>query len=217
MAGSKNVKEPNNGVEHYFQMNNDNTRERVVVDLLTQIMYEPMFDQIRTKEQFGYSVSCGARWTGAVIGVTMKIVSAVKTVDECSSRMDKFLVDFQSTLRDMKDSDFMSNVVSLAKIKLQVWNGLGEHGAHLWSEITCGRYAYNCLLDEVKELRGVTKAEVLGYYEKRMMGTGRRLLRVNVVGGGGEWDKVACDLEAVDMAIKEVYKKGGRWEVKYKN
>ena len=47
-------KEPNTSVEIYLQIGKDNIEERVSIDLLVQILYEPMFDQLRTKEQLGY-------------------------------------------------------------------------------------------------------------------------------------------------------------------
>ena len=51
---SMDPKEPNTAVEVYFQCGKDEIQDRVIVDILTQIMYEPLFDQLRTKEQFGY-------------------------------------------------------------------------------------------------------------------------------------------------------------------
>jgi secreted Zn-dependent insulinase-like peptidase len=46
--------EPNTAVEVYFQCGKDDLVDRVTVDLLVQIMHEPLYDQLRTKEQFGY-------------------------------------------------------------------------------------------------------------------------------------------------------------------
>lgn len=43
-------KEPNTAIEMYIQCGKDNLEERVIIDLLVQIMYEPLFDQLRTKE-----------------------------------------------------------------------------------------------------------------------------------------------------------------------
>lgn len=43
-------KEPNTAVEMYIQCCKDKTEDRVLIDLLVQIMYEPLFDQLRTKE-----------------------------------------------------------------------------------------------------------------------------------------------------------------------
>ena len=42
--------EANTAVEVYFQMGKDNLEERVLIDLLSHMMYEPFYDQIRTKE-----------------------------------------------------------------------------------------------------------------------------------------------------------------------
>lgn len=42
--------EPNTAVEVYIQCGKDNVEERVLIDLLAQVMYEPLFDQLRTKE-----------------------------------------------------------------------------------------------------------------------------------------------------------------------
>ena len=61
-------KDSNTAVEVYFQFGKDNNsskaiEKRVLVDLIEHILDEPLYNQIRTKEMFGYEVSCGARWT----------------------------------------------------------------------------------------------------------------------------------------------------------
>lgn len=43
-------KEPNTAIEIYIQCGKDNIEDRVLLDLLVQILYEPLFDQLRTKE-----------------------------------------------------------------------------------------------------------------------------------------------------------------------
>ena len=65
-------KDPNTAVEVYFQFGKDDNspsavRPRVLVDVLEQILEEPLYNQIRTKDQFGYIVYCGARWTCKLI------------------------------------------------------------------------------------------------------------------------------------------------------
>ena len=65
-------KDPNTAVEVYFQFGKDDNspsavRPRVLVDGLEQILEEPLYNQIRTKDQFGYIVYCGARWTCKLI------------------------------------------------------------------------------------------------------------------------------------------------------
>lgn len=50
---NKDLTDPNTAVEIYFQVGKDNMFERVMADLLTEMIYEPLYDQIRTKDQFG--------------------------------------------------------------------------------------------------------------------------------------------------------------------
>ena len=50
IAPTLDPNEANTAVEVYFQCGKDDVRERVIVDLLMEIMYEPMFNQLRTKE-----------------------------------------------------------------------------------------------------------------------------------------------------------------------
>jgi len=75
---TKDKKDPNTAVELYFQVGPDNLSERVLIDLLAQIMYEPLYDQVRTKDQFGYQVSVDVKWTFGVMGLCLKVVSSAK-------------------------------------------------------------------------------------------------------------------------------------------
>lgn len=68
VAPAIDQKDPNTAVEVYFQFAKDDNSDssicnRVIVDLLESILEEPLYNQLRTKEAFGYEVSCGARWT----------------------------------------------------------------------------------------------------------------------------------------------------------
>ena len=76
---TKNLSEPNTAVEFYFQVGKDNITDRVTIDMLTHIMTEPLYNQLRTKDQFGYSVSCDSRWTCGIMGVHFVVVSSTKS------------------------------------------------------------------------------------------------------------------------------------------
>ena len=64
---SKNSEEKNSALEVYLQCGMDRLeapRDRACADLLEQAMYQPCFDELRTKQQLGYTVHCGGRVTG---------------------------------------------------------------------------------------------------------------------------------------------------------
>jgi len=84
-------KDPNTAVEVYFQFAKDDNSEsalqqRVLVDLLEHIIDEPMYNTIRTREQFGYEVSCGSRWTYGVLGMSFRVVTSIKSAVSSSCR-----------------------------------------------------------------------------------------------------------------------------------
>jgi len=89
---NKDKEDKNTSVEVYFQVGPDNLEQRVLLDLLAQIMYEPFYDQVRTKDQFGYSVSVSARWTFGVMGLYFQVVTSSKTV--VSNRIVVFIFYF---------------------------------------------------------------------------------------------------------------------------
>ena len=42
-----NPDDPNSAVEQYFQIGKDDIKNRVLIDLLSQILHEPFYDQVR--------------------------------------------------------------------------------------------------------------------------------------------------------------------------
>ena len=76
---SKDLESGNTAVEAYFQVGKDSIVDRVIIDMLVQLMSEPLYTQVRTKDQFGYRVSCDSRWTLGIMGFKFVIVTASKS------------------------------------------------------------------------------------------------------------------------------------------
>jgi len=194
---AKNPTETNSAVEVYLQVGKDNTKDRVMVDLLTDIMYEPMYAEIRTKDQFGYDVSCDSRWTNGVIGIHFCVVSAVKTVQEIQDRIERFLIEFRQSLVDMNDETFMGHMVGLAKEKLNMFNSLSEATSSLWDEIRDCRYLWEATREEVLCLKSITKEETLKAYDEWISPNNikRRQVIVKVVASEGPASAVRPDVQ----------------------
>lgn len=50
-------------------------RLRAALDLLEQALAEPFYDQLRTKEQLGYSVHASVRLTHGILGFAFVVMS----------------------------------------------------------------------------------------------------------------------------------------------
>jgi len=171
VAPTIDPKDPNTAVEVYFQFGKDDNssdaiRQRVLIDLLEQILDEPLYNQIRTKETFGYEVSCGARWTYGVLGMSFRVVTACKSAEEASTRIDDFLKSFRSELESMDDETFMEHLVGLAKNKLENFDSLEEETGSHWSEITEGRYDFEAYRKEVLMMRTISKRQLIDVYDE---------------------------------------------------
>lgn len=159
-----------------------------MVDLLMEMMYEPLYDQIRTKDQFGYDVSCDCRWTNGVIGMHFQVVTSSKSAQDAEDRLEKFILDFRQAIVKMKPSDFVHHLVSLAKQKLDMFNSLHEETNHYWSEIRDGRYLWDVNRQEVICLKSFTKEDVLKAYDDWLSPKSktRRRLAIQVISSDGD-------------------------------
>ena len=183
---SKDPTEKNTGVEVYIQVGKDSIKDRVLVDLLIHMMDDPIFNQIRTKDQFGYDVHCAERWTYGIIGMSFRVVSNVKNADEIVQRIDKFLVDYRNdTLENMTDTDLMEHLVAVATQKLEMFNSMSEETDAYWDEIVHGRFEWQAWRDEVLALQKLTKEDVVVAFDNWLNpGNKRKALAVRVIGGG---------------------------------
>jgi nardilysin len=198
---AKDPTDPNTAVEVYFQVGKDRTIDRVMADLLMEMMYEPLYDQIRTKDQFGYQVSCDSRWTNGVIGMRIQVVTSSKTAQQAEDRIELFLSDFRKTLADMSQAEFMEHLASLAKQKLDMFNSLSEETSHLWSEIRDGRYMWQVEREEVMFLKTITKEQALDAYDRWLSAgnSDRRRMAIHVISCEGPASEGRLDVDPEEI------------------
>ena len=74
----------------YMQCGVQDDESNVYVDLITQILSEPCYNQLRTKEQLGYIVFCGTRKANGVQGIRV-IVQSARHPQYVEERIENFL------------------------------------------------------------------------------------------------------------------------------
>jgi secreted Zn-dependent insulinase-like peptidase len=183
MLPSKDPEEPNTTCEVYIQVGKDNLQDRVMMDLLMHMINEPLFDQIRTKDQFGYDVYCDVRWSYGIIGCIFGVTTNSKSAADVIQRIDSFLTQFRQDIVDMEQDDFQEHVVGLAKQKLTMFDSLSDETSCLWGEIYDGRFEWEAWREETICLRGISKTNVLKAYDDWLLpGQPRNILTVQVIG-----------------------------------
>lgn len=77
-------------VELYLQCGVQNDTANVLIDLASQILCEPCYNTLRTKEQLGYIVFCGTRKANGVQGIRF-IVQSSRHPEYVEGRIELFL------------------------------------------------------------------------------------------------------------------------------
>ena len=99
-----NADDVNAAVVLYLQLDrpDPSPRARATLRLLTQLLKEPCFSQLRTREQLGYIVFSGLHRFGGpgscVEGITVRVVSKTTGPDALLERIDAFLASFRAAL-----------------------------------------------------------------------------------------------------------------------
>ncbi|XP_020237618.1 nardilysin-like [Cajanus cajan] len=179
----KNKSEKNSVVELYFQIDQDlgirSIKLKALIDFFEEIVEEPFFNQLRTKEQLGYVVECSPRVTYRVFGFCFCIQSSEYNPVYLQGRIENFLNGLEELL-DGLDGDSFENYRSglMAKL-LEKDPSLTYESNRLWNQIVDKRYIFDFSKKEAEELSNISKQDVVEWYKtyfKPSSPTCRRLL-----------------------------------------
>lgn len=186
-AAAVNSEEDNSAVEVYLQSGGAcDPRDRALVDLVDQLIYEPCYDTLRTKEQLGYTVSSGPRLTHGVAGLCVVVQSGTHGPAHLDARVDAFLAEFGKKLVDMEAEEFEKNREALISNKMLKDRNLGDEAERAWDALINRAQDFDARKDEVAALRALTREEVQKFFADTFVphGAMRRKLAVHVVGKG---------------------------------
>ncbi|KAL0797443.1 hypothetical protein Bca101_052617 [Brassica carinata] len=164
----KNKSETNSVVELYYQIEPEeakSTRMKAVVDLFSEIIEEPLFNQLRTKEQLGYVVECGPRLTYRVHGFCFCVQSSKYGPVHLLGRIDNFIKDIEGMLEQLDEESFEDYRSGLIGRLLEKDPSLLSETNELWSQIVDKRYMFDYSQKEAEELRSIEKKDVINWYK----------------------------------------------------
>ncbi|CAL4939261.1 unnamed protein product [Urochloa decumbens] len=184
----KNDLEENSVVEVYFPIEQDigkeATRLRAITDLFSSIIEEPCFDQLRTKEQLGYTVDSSPRMTYRMLAYCFRVMSSKYSPVYLQSRIDNFINGLSTLLDGLDDETFEHHRSGLIADKLEKEPSLSYQTGDYWSQIVDRRYMFDMPKLEAEELRTIQKADVIDWYNTyiRSSAPKRRRLAIHVYG-----------------------------------
>ncbi|KAG7401182.1 Nrd1 complex RNA-binding subunit [Phytophthora boehmeriae] len=187
---SDNKSETNTQVELYYQIGPLNLRHLAYADLLHQLMEEPLFDTLRTKQELGYDVSCTVRVTNGILGFGVMVQSSLFAAEYISTCVDRFMIDFEEAIEMMADEHFRDHVQAQILMKLEPDHNLLETTHRFWYEITSRRLEFDMNAQLAKEMETLTKSEMAQLYREWILQSPKKLA-VHVIGRSNMAEKEA--------------------------
>ncbi|ELU45407.1 insulin-degrading enzyme [Rhizoctonia solani AG-1 IA] len=136
---------------------------RATLLLFAQMIREPAFNQLRTKEQLGYVVSSSAWFLHGSIGWHITVQSERKPV-YLENRVEGFLDLFRETLKTMSEAEFERQRDAFAMKRLERLKNMGEEASRFWTHIESGYEDFLRRETDAKNIRLITKQDIETFF-----------------------------------------------------
>ncbi|WVO12724.1 hypothetical protein L204_100332 [Cryptococcus depauperatus] len=133
---------------------------RCSLDIFAQIVDEPCFDTLRTKEQLGYVVFSGATLSTGIMGFSITVQSE-RDPQHIENRIEVFLKSMKDKIENMSDEEFCEHRQTVIENRSEEPKNLVQETGRIWRKISDGFYEFACRENDITELRKTTKENVL--------------------------------------------------------
>ncbi|KAK5116162.1 hypothetical protein LTR62_008488 [Meristemomyces frigidus] len=187
---------------HLFIGANIDYTMRAKLLLLAQMTSEPVFDQLRSKEQLGYVVSSGGVFQGTLAGFRF-LIQSERDCDYLESRIEAWLVEYAKTLQEMSHDDFEAHRVGLVNRRLETLKNLNQETGRFWLHVTSEVYDFELVSKDVPEIEALTKEDMLEFYHTYFhpSSTTRAKVAVHLIAQASAED-VAKDVDPKEQRTK---------------
>lgn len=173
-----NLKERNASIEAYFQLGKFDIVHLTYLDLLDQIVSESFFDELRTKQQLGYTVQCGVRETFGILAFCLQVVTSSHSLETAQTSIMNFVNTITENIQKLPEREFQSHVTALRDHYLQPHPSLAQAAEDFWSQVEERRYAFDHHLIQSSLLSSFVKADLITFCHS-LFTTQRKLLVVH--------------------------------------
>jgi insulysin len=119
-------------------------RTRVITALLSQLLSEPAFNQLRTQETLGYIVSCGSTVLPRDTHTGLRIfLQSERKPAYCEERIESFLAGQRGRLESMPAKEFAEQKEGLKRKWLERLKNLREETNRYWKYIAAGHFDFH--------------------------------------------------------------------------
>jgi len=164
----------NSAILSYFQIGHLDDKDICLLDFLTNILSEDFFDELRTNQQLGYIVSLDTTISKQVTGLTFLVQSSEKSPEYIYKKINEFIFDSVKEIEEMDEETFeryKESVLDDLKVKDLIFY---DEAFRNIEEIRNKTYIFDRTKNQIKIVEGITKKEVLDFYNHHIIKNFRR-------------------------------------------
>jgi insulysin len=155
------------------------------ISLIDEILREPCYDQLRTKEQLGYIVWSTLRTSCGITGWRVTVQSSEYDAQHVDARIESFVESAVTLLQDMGEEEFQAFVDAVIAKNLEKPHSIFALNMQLWEEITVQKYLFNRRELESDILRKTKKEDVVALFKRTVADKAtRRKMSVQLYANG---------------------------------
>jgi insulysin len=157
-------------------------KDHVLIELLSAIIEDPFYADLRTQQQLGYIVGSGVRAIEETRTIAFIVQSSIASADRLASKILEFLDTFEDkTLQPLNDGDIAVYVKGLIDRKTEPDKTLAVEVTRNWSEIASGRLQFDRIQREAAALLDITKADLVQFWRRIYKSKDRRMLISTII------------------------------------
>ncbi|KAM0362854.1 hypothetical protein ACHAPK_011456 [Fusarium culmorum] len=162
----------NHCVETWFYVGSrEDHKVRTKTLLLDQMLHEPAFDQLRTKD--------GPRAFSTTDDFQFRIQSEM-TPEFLDFRSEAFLMRYTDTLEKISDTEFDGHKRSLIVRRLKKLRNLDQESTRHWSQITNEYYDFELAQRDAAQIKLLAKPEVAEFFNEHLNPSSTRRARLSI-------------------------------------
>ncbi|XP_041993159.1 nardilysin-like [Salvia splendens] len=204
----KNKLETNSVVELYFQIEPEEgttlIKLKALTDLFDEIVEEPLFNQLRTKEQLGYVVDCSPRVTYRILGFCFRVQSSEYDPVHLQGRIENFINSLEELLNGLDHDSFENYRNGLMGKLLEKDPSLSYETNRYWGQIVDKRYMFDLSENEAEELKDIKKEDIIEWYRTYLRQPSPKCRRLAIHVWGCNTDQKDADTQTGAQVIKDL-------------
>ncbi|XP_076624911.1 insulin degrading metalloproteinase isoform X1 [Colletes latitarsis] len=187
----------NSCTEVYYQTGLQSTQSNMLLELVAQIISEPCYSTLRTKEQLGYVIFSGIQKMTAAEGLRI-IIQSDKHPRYVEERIDIFLEAMLHHITNMTEEEFDRHKESLATQILQKPKTLIKLSNVFWVEISSQQYSFDRPNIQTAYLRTITLEQISDFYKKIIQRDTQHKLSVHVISTADDSDSETAKKDVLE-------------------